>query len=351
MDRIEGRHARRPAGIPRAAAAALLLAAGTALAAGSALDEMVAAERAFARDSGELGTRAAFLTHLAPEAVLFRAGPVNGIRLWQARGESPAVLAWAPSFAEVSGSGDFGFSSGPWTYAAGRDTAPAAFGHFVSVWRREAGGPWKVVLDVGISHPDPGVALERVEVTPGPTHAPPESLRLRGWDAGVGVRRGGTAIGLGTGGVGIGVGSGGFGMGLAGGGLESRGDLEWRRMRHEKNRLLTAERTFAFEVRNRGWESGYRKVSAGDLRVYREGRAPELGPDAAIEWSAGVPRDREWRPMGHAVAPSRDLAYVYGIALARGAAPDTAAYVHLWRKDDAGEWRMMLDIENPYPKR
>jgi len=339
------------------ATAVTLLAACARAAAGasnSALDEMVAAERAFAAHSVAHGMRSAFLEYLAPEAVLFRAGAaVNGVQLWQARRETPAVLAWTPSWAEVSGSGDFGFTTGPWTFAASRDTAAAGFGHFVSAWRRDGDGPWRVVLDIGISHPDPGTPLDRVRLTPGPEHPSPESLKVRGWDAGVGVRSGRTSVGIGTGGVGIGVHSGGFGIGLGTGSPLSRRDAEWRRMGHEQNRLMSAERTLAFHARTKGWDHAYRSVAAGDVRVYREGRAPAIGPETAIEWSASVPRTREWQSRGVAVAPSWDLGYAWGIAIARprGQKPDTASYAHFWRKDDAGEWRLMLDIENPYPKR
>ena len=153
--------------------------------------------------------------------------------------------------------------------------------------------------------------------------------------------------------IGIGVGSGGFGFGLGTGGTVSRRDMEWRRTANEKNRLMSAERKLGFEARNRGWASAYQAVAARDHRTYRETRAPALGIETAIEWSAQVPRNREWLPRGHAVSPSWDLGYAYGLAIARPARgrPDTTSYVHLWRKDDAGEWRLMLDIENPHPRR
>ena len=53
------------------------------------------------------------------------------------------------------------------------------------------------------------------------------------------------------------MGSGGFGVGLASGGMDSRGDVLWRRMAHEKNRLMSAERTLAFMARTKGWARAY----------------------------------------------------------------------------------------------
>src|SRR6185503_7889026 len=108
----------------------------------------------------------------------------------------------------------------------------------------------------------------------------------------------------------------------------------------------------SFEAKKHGWDAAYRAVAANDLRFAREGAAPELGVEAAIEASAAIPRDREYVSRGNGIAPSWDLGYAYGIAVARkkGAPPDTAAFVHLWRKDDAGKWRLMVDVENPFPK-
>lgn len=53
------------------------------------------------------------------------------------------------------------------------------------------------------------------------------------------------------------------------------------------------------------------------------------------------------------MATDWNLGYTYGLTLTRvkGATPDTSSFVHLWRKDDAGLWRMVLDLENPFPKR
>lgn len=338
-------------------AAALIATAGALAAAAGpgAIDALIAAERAFAKSSIDSGTRHAFISNLSPGAIVFQPGPVNGLRAWQARPERPARLAWTPSFVELSGSENFGFSSGPWEWSPTADAAPAAFGHFFTVWRRTTEAGWKVELDVGISHDKTGPPLDQVEVTRGPAHAKPDSTQWRKWGVGVGVRGDHAGASVGTAGVGVGVFSGGLGFGFGSGGVRSRHDYEWRRTAHEKNELMSVERRLPFEARKAGWDPAYRAVAATDLRIYREGTAPQLGVDAAIEASAKLPRTREYLPRGNGVAPSWDLGYAYGLAVSpattRGAKPDTAAYVHCYRKDDAGAWRMMADIENPFPRR
>ena len=58
---------------------------------------------------------------------------------------------------------------------------------------------------------------------------------------------------------------------------------------------------------------------------------------------------------GRGVAASLDLGYSYGIARrwadAKGAKPDTSNYLHVWRREPAGDWRLIVDVENPFPKR
>ena len=64
---------------------------------GTALEALIEAERSFSRTSGEKGIREAFLTWLAPSAVVFRPGPVAGRPVYEKMDPgNPAVLTWEP---------------------------------------------------------------------------------------------------------------------------------------------------------------------------------------------------------------------------------------------------------------
>ncbi|MCX7042466.1 MAG: nuclear transport factor 2 family protein [Gammaproteobacteria bacterium] len=115
-------------------------------------DDMVAAERAFAADASARGTRAAFLEALADDGLVFAPGPGNGKRVWEARPENKNRLEWAPELAEISASGDLGYTSGPWRFTPDGAEKPSGFGHFFTLWRKGADGKWKVLVDHGISH-------------------------------------------------------------------------------------------------------------------------------------------------------------------------------------------------------
>ncbi len=119
--------------------------------------ELVSAEREFAAAAEAHGTQAAFLEYLAPQGVLYRPGPVDGRKWMKEQLPLAGLLKWEPAFAEVSGAGDMGITTGPWSFSPatepnGPPGGPAAWGEFVSVWTKQADGSWKVILDAGISH-------------------------------------------------------------------------------------------------------------------------------------------------------------------------------------------------------
>lgn len=126
--------------------------------------DLVAAEKAFAADASTRGTREAFLAALAPDGVVFAPGPVNGRRVWEARAANKNRLEWTPEVAEVSASGDLGYTSGPWQFTAAGADKPSAFGHFFSFWKKQADGKWMLLADHGVNHaqvPFPAAVLRR----------------------------------------------------------------------------------------------------------------------------------------------------------------------------------------------
>jgi ketosteroid isomerase-like protein len=335
---------------------AIGLVSALALAAPRPIETLIEAERAFSARSVAQGMRPAFLAYLADDGVIFRPGPINGVQSWRTRQDVPGVLEWAPEFVELSGAGDLGFSTGPWVYRASAGAKQAEHGHFISVWRRNARGAWQVALDCGSSHGASEHGPRDVTVSEGPAHTAPDSnaWKTRGFDVGASVSRGGTRIGAGTGGVSVGSRGLGLGWGIVNNGVRSRADYEYRRTAHEKNLLMTAERALGWHARKSGWERAFREVSAGDLRTNLEGALPTLGPDAAAAAFATRPRDATWDYRGNGISRSWDLGYAYGLMIARppGAArADTSAFAHLWRKDEAGQWRLVIAWEGPFPKR
>lgn len=136
----------------RFAAALMILACGPApdasvlLAADSAFDAAVAA-----------GGSAAWTEWFAAGGAMIQEG-VGEIRgrdaILEAVGylDRPDVsLRWTPARADIAASGDLGWTTGSYVFrATGPDGNPTeSRGRYVSIWRQQEDGRWKIVMDLG----------------------------------------------------------------------------------------------------------------------------------------------------------------------------------------------------------
>jgi ketosteroid isomerase-like protein len=66
-------------------------------------------------------------------------------------------LTWTPVGADMSASGDLGYTYGTYEFSSkDKDGKPVvAHGKYTSIWKKQKDGSWKVVLDMGNSSPVP----------------------------------------------------------------------------------------------------------------------------------------------------------------------------------------------------
>ena len=113
---------------------------------------MIAAERAFAAHAVQYGTKDAFLKFMDSTAIVFEKGkPVSALEVWSSKPNSTGILDWHPTLAGISSGGDFGYSTGPWTFRNAVNDTVLARGHFISVWHLDKKGEWKFIVDIGVS--------------------------------------------------------------------------------------------------------------------------------------------------------------------------------------------------------
>ena len=131
-------------------AALVFLAGGARAESNAELKEQVRqTEIAFAKSLADRDP-AAFASFLAAETVFMSGARVTRgakevAERWKGFFEgAQAPFSWAPETIEVLDSGTLAMSSGPVRDPSGKRT-----GTYNSVWRREAGGKWKIVLDNG----------------------------------------------------------------------------------------------------------------------------------------------------------------------------------------------------------
>jgi ketosteroid isomerase-like protein len=66
-------------------------------------------------------------------------------------------LIWSPVHADVSESGDMGYTFGYFVFRSiGKDGKPSLeYGKYTTIWKKQKDGRWRVVLDMGNSSPEP----------------------------------------------------------------------------------------------------------------------------------------------------------------------------------------------------
>jgi len=117
--------------------------------------EILAADKAFSTLSGKIGPKAAFLANVAPDAKLLadRAVGPDAVRNIFAQVPETATLTWEPSFVEAADSGDLGYTWGRYTMTIPLPKyGPKPYlrqGTYVTIWKRQPSGAWKVILDGG----------------------------------------------------------------------------------------------------------------------------------------------------------------------------------------------------------
>ena len=117
-------------------------------------EQVFATERAFAKTMADRDF-AAFTSFLSEEAVFFSGPtPLRGKAEIAARWKrfyeaKEAPFSWEPAQVEVLDSGTLALSTGPV-----RDPAGKQFAIFTSVWRLEAPGTWRIILDKGEDYCD-----------------------------------------------------------------------------------------------------------------------------------------------------------------------------------------------------
>jgi hypothetical protein len=122
----------------------------------AAFKELLQTELAFGEQARH-SIRAAFLEYLAPDSLVLQPGPESGRAVYAAAKEDSNKLEWYPAMADIAGSDDLGFTTGPWIYtAAGGGTR--LHGHFLTIWKRDATCRWQVEFDGGVSHAAPTTA-------------------------------------------------------------------------------------------------------------------------------------------------------------------------------------------------
>jgi ketosteroid isomerase-like protein len=118
-------------------------------------------DKAFCKMALEKGYGPAFVQYADTNVVEFGDGtqPIQGIEAFRKSkstvpGPDKLQLSWEVTKEEVAASGDLAYTWGHWKmHTAKPDTT--YYGVYVTVWKKQADGSWKYVLDGGNNTPKP----------------------------------------------------------------------------------------------------------------------------------------------------------------------------------------------------
>ena len=268
----------------------------------AALTAMADTEREFARTAQVKGIRDSFLEFFAADAIALTPDPVSARERLLSQEPTPFSvdeLLWEPRTGDVAASGDIGWLTGPSTFInhSGADQTPR-YGNYLSVWRKQPDGRWRVFIDVGTGLPTAAM------FAPGFTRTPLAS-RYSGKDDKA------TASAS----------------------------------------LLDADRRLNAAMASDGALQAYADVVVPATRLHRPGGLPSVGPQAIASWLAANAAGLSAVSTTAESAASGDLGYSYGKYEARGPKPQAGAYVRIWSREGAGRWVVVADVTQPAPPR
>ncbi len=260
------------------------------------VSSLVAAENYFAATAKESGIRDAFLKVSDEETVVFRPNAVKALEFYEKKQADPGELLWEPSYARISRSGDWGFTTGPYTYISNDDSTPKSYGQYFSIWKANRRGVWKLVLDIGTPHPKP-LTEPKLNFTD-----PRNSKFFK--------------------------------------------QISTARLKQREDMILTTDKLFASTL-TKSTAIGYDTFLANDARLIFPGTEPIIGKENIHRFINQKGLNIFTEPVHADRSIGSDFAYTYGTAqITRENKITKYNYVRLWESQE-GKWNVVVELFSP----
>lgn len=116
--------------------------------------------------------------------------------------------------------------------------------------------------------------------------------------------------------------------------------------------MLEADKAFSKMSGEKGMRKAFMEYIDDNGIMLRPGNMPIVGANA-VDLISQMDDDKGvrliWEPLGSDMAQSGDLGYTYGIYTLKAAGADSiqhGTYVNIWRRQDDGSWKFVLDSGN-----
>ncbi len=264
---------------------AILFLLGQPLIAQKGIDNLIQAEKDFAAYSVAHSTKEAFQQFIDSNSIMFDEGkPVKAVEFWNKREKRPGILNWHPQYAEISASGDFGYTTGPWTFQRSAADSVIARGQYSTVWHLDKDGKWKFLVDFGIDNTQPGSTEERILDTP----KEPDPI-----------------------------------------------PLEFQQIKHV---ILADSHLNGFLGKKKS--KAYQTWLSAESILNRNGFLPAANSKERKIIIDSTPAAIKYTMMGWGISAVQDMGYTYGTAVING---KTQNYMRVWRREKKG-WKLAMEV-------
>jgi ketosteroid isomerase-like protein len=123
----------------------------------------------------------------------------------------------------------------------------------------------------------------------------------------------------------------------------------------DNEEIMNIDKAFSKLSEEKGMKQAFLEYAAEDAVILRENSYPQVGKNAMAERFKSFSDTGfilTWEPLFAEIASSGDLGYSYGIYT--GTSKDSlgsplvekGTYVSIWKKDNDGKWKFILDTGN-----
>jgi len=262
----------------------VVLLIATTVIAQKGIDGLVQAERSFAAYSVAHTAKEAFQKYIDSNSIMFDNGkPVKAVELWSKRENRAGILNWRPQFAEISASGDFGYTTGPWTFRQTATDTVAGRGQYSTVWHLDKNGEWKFLVDFGINN----IQENNIE------------LRI----------------------------------------VDAKKEKENEKVIAHVYPLVSADNNFN-DMLAKKKEKAYEEWLSKESILTRNGHLPAATVVERKILIDATPQKVQYNMIGWGISPVPDMGYTYGTAVIDD---KTNNYFRVWRREKGG-WKIALEV-------
>lgn len=117
------------------------------------INQLISAEYNLVNLAANRGLSTAYRAYTDENTIFFTPDPQDGLKYLNNRTALPDVVDWRPSFAKISKSDEWGFTTGPinWQNVGSKKR----YGEYLHIWKRNKKGDWKIAFRATMEHDQP----------------------------------------------------------------------------------------------------------------------------------------------------------------------------------------------------